>query len=48
MEMIICNPDKEECALIEHYVRDCYSGKDIVVEIRSCGEWQELYEYPLL
>lgn len=42
MEMIICNPDKEECALIERYVRDYCRDKG--VQIRSCGEWQELYE----
>lgn len=42
MEAIICAPDVKENCLIENYVRNYHRDKDIDVQIRSCGDWQEL------
>ena len=42
METIICDPDVKTNYLIERCVRNYYRNKDIDVQIRSCGDWQEL------
>ena len=44
MKMIICGCDEKECQQIEMYVHDYYSDKDVDIQVRKCGEWQELYE----
>ena len=43
METIICDSDVKTNCLIESCVRNYYRDKDIDVQIRSCGDWQELY-----
>lgn len=42
MEMIICDPDKNECHLMESYVHEFYMDKGFHVQVRQCGDWQEL------
>lgn len=42
METIICDPDVKANHLIENSIRSYYRDKNIDVQIRSCGEWQEL------
>lgn len=42
MEMLICDSDEKECHLIEDYIYGYYKDREMNVQVRSCGGWQDL------